>query len=154
MHSRSDGRCIVTELITASIRTRRVDVESLAYRSKRGQLFFSDRNAREKIQPGAIDMVAFQYLPYRFFRLDRDIARYDPHSDIGCFDPGFHQRRHGRKQARLAAIDFGPRMFQLLTTFLVELSAQVLGKLAQPTQIFEQLAPTLEAAQVANIHSM
>lgn len=154
VHSGADRRRVVAVLVTTGEAARGVDRQTFAQRAKVRQLVFAERNADQKIQARAVDVVTFEHQPNGLIGIDGDVARDDSDANVGRLDQALQQGRHVGKHRRLAAVDLGERVLEPLAILFVELPPQVFRELAQPAQILEQLAPALEAREVAEVHAV
>ena len=108
----------------------------------------------QKIQSAVIDLVSLQYDADGFVRINGDISGNQPNANIRCVDQRLQQGHHAGKKACLVPVNLGEGMDQLFAVFLTKLAMQILGEFAQSSQVFQQLAPPLEALQIADIHAV
>jgi hypothetical protein len=101
-----------------------------------------------------VDGVACEQAPERLFRVDRHIARHHADANVRRGDQGLQQGCDAGVKNGFVAVEVGQRLQQALPILLAELLAQVVRELAQPAQILEQLAPSLEAFEIADGHAM
>src|SRR5690606_20913606 len=92
--------------------------------------------------------------PERLLRIDRDVARHQPDANLRGGEQALEQGGNAGVEAGLGAIEIGQRRQQALAVLLAELVPQVVRKLTQPAEILEELAPLLEALQIADGHAV